>query len=205
MTSERITPLKLMFILIAIAVFTAYVVVLYLTHSESPGGSPQQGASGCPKDAKVCPDGSIVTRSGPSCQFDTCQVAENISEGALNVTLENLPDCDTKGYFSPKQKIHVFGNGFLSETTIKVGMMAENGRFAADFSDTTSGAAGEINAVLTIPENTPTGNDNAWFVVRGKGPDNRDVVLKGIMRIAPQASLDTDANGMPDVCEKSTS
>ena len=33
----------------------------------SPGGEPESVA--CTADAKLCPDGSYVGRSGPSCEF----------------------------------------------------------------------------------------------------------------------------------------
>ena len=33
---------------------------------------PQEGNPMCTLDAKLCPDGSYVSRSGPNCEFSTC-------------------------------------------------------------------------------------------------------------------------------------
>jgi len=33
---------------------------------------------GCPEDAKVCPDGSVLTREGPDCKFPECPVVESV-------------------------------------------------------------------------------------------------------------------------------
>lgn len=38
--------------------------------SEAPSGPP--GGVVCTKDAKLCPDGSYVGRTGPSCEFAPC-------------------------------------------------------------------------------------------------------------------------------------
>lgn len=46
--------------------------------------SPDENVTACTQEAKQCPDGSFVSRSGPSCEFDDC--ATVISEfGSLKV------------------------------------------------------------------------------------------------------------------------
>jgi hypothetical protein len=39
-------------------------------------GAPQPGQFACTKDAKVCPDGTEVGRSGPRCEFAPCPEAK---------------------------------------------------------------------------------------------------------------------------------
>jgi hypothetical protein len=39
---------------------------------QPPAGEPQV----CTRDAKVCPDGSTVGRTGPNCEFAPCAGAE---------------------------------------------------------------------------------------------------------------------------------
>jgi hypothetical protein len=41
----------------------------------------------CTKEAKVCPDGSAVGRTGPNCEFTKCPTVIN----AINVTVDNIP------------------------------------------------------------------------------------------------------------------
>jgi len=37
---------------------------------EGPGAGP--GPKACTQEAKVCPDGSAVSRTGPNCEFSPC-------------------------------------------------------------------------------------------------------------------------------------
>lgn len=41
----------------------------------SPGAQPPEGQV-CTRDAKVCPDGSAVGRTGPNCEFAACPATE---------------------------------------------------------------------------------------------------------------------------------
>jgi hypothetical protein len=44
--------------------------------SKKPSGPPESpGAVACTMDAKICPDGSAVGRTGPNCEFALCVAA----------------------------------------------------------------------------------------------------------------------------------
>jgi hypothetical protein len=42
------------------------------TESASPKGSPTPSVKACTQEAKLCPDGSYVGRTGPNCEFAPC-------------------------------------------------------------------------------------------------------------------------------------
>jgi hypothetical protein len=44
---------------------------------QEAGGYCTYPTYGCPEDAKVCPDGTVVTRVGPDCEFKSCPVTAN--------------------------------------------------------------------------------------------------------------------------------
>jgi hypothetical protein len=51
--------------------------VLYLAViSTAPASNGIQPPAACPADAKLCPDGSAVGRTGPNCEFSECPVAQ---------------------------------------------------------------------------------------------------------------------------------
>jgi hypothetical protein len=41
------------------------------------GGYCTYPTYGCPEDARVCPDGTVVTRVGPNCEFTSCPITAN--------------------------------------------------------------------------------------------------------------------------------
>jgi hypothetical protein len=51
--------------ILALAVSTACAA------KQPPASSPDEAVA-CTKDAKICPDGTTVGRSGPDCEFDPC-------------------------------------------------------------------------------------------------------------------------------------
>lgn len=68
---------RISFVVIVAAVSILSLTGCNTTHSNS--GSINKGAKGqkpkigvCPQDAKMCPDGSAVTRTGPNCTFPAC-------------------------------------------------------------------------------------------------------------------------------------
>lgn len=69
---------------IAIVVATAIVVVggvfgwQYLT---TPKDNNQNQQTACTMEAKVCPDGSAVGRTGPNCEFAECPTVQNQTAG----------------------------------------------------------------------------------------------------------------------------
>ncbi len=63
------------FIVIGILLFCVGVLVLYSAKMGGPKGMwPVAGGEGqmCTADAKQCPDGSYVSRTGPNCSFAEC-------------------------------------------------------------------------------------------------------------------------------------
>lgn len=65
------------FILAGVAIFTA--IRLYQLRNQAvapnvPSSQPHAQVV-CPQDAKVCPDGSSVGRTGPNCEFPACPVS----------------------------------------------------------------------------------------------------------------------------------
>lgn len=57
----------------ALAISASLLVACAATSSTSP---PADGpAQGCTEEAKVCPDGSAVARTGPNCEFAPCPAA----------------------------------------------------------------------------------------------------------------------------------
>ena len=45
--------------------------------------TPNNQINACPEDAKLCPDGTIVGRTGPSCEFSPCQDNKNSICGGI--------------------------------------------------------------------------------------------------------------------------
>lgn len=65
------TPLKLLLILTALVVVVIAAFAIY----RRPQGSPPPDGVACTMEAKLCPDGSYVGRSGPKCEFAACPSA----------------------------------------------------------------------------------------------------------------------------------
>jgi len=92
---------------IIFGIVTAILLVgIYILN---PGFYPSTETNFCTMEAKQCPDGSYVGRSGPKCEFKTCPAAPNLPEG---YTLENYKvekitgevcqvrsDCETPGEY----------------------------------------------------------------------------------------------------------
>ena len=53
---------------------------------------------GCTLEAKICPDGSAVGRSGPNCEFAPCP------PGNIDDTQKDNGNTELKGYCTPEQK-----------------------------------------------------------------------------------------------------
>src|SRR3569623_204906 len=65
--------------------FYAFKTNMFGQASGPPQGGDQGGVV-CTMEAKLCPDGSYVGRTGPNCEFSACPSAATTSSG--NVTLE---------------------------------------------------------------------------------------------------------------------
>lgn len=61
--------------LLAVIIFLSIsnrTVELPITPMPPDSGVTFPGVTACPEDAKICPDGSAVGRSGSNCEFDPC-------------------------------------------------------------------------------------------------------------------------------------
>lgn len=67
-----IREMKQLFFFVILLAVLGIAGFLYRATLEGPTHATNMDATACPLDAKVCPDGSSVGRSGPSCQFAAC-------------------------------------------------------------------------------------------------------------------------------------
>lgn len=107
----------------------------------------------CTLEAKLCPDGTGVGRTGPKCEFAPCPIAITTSTGTTTVTLQiNQPQT-------------VFG------TTLTTPVVVEESRCP---SDVTCIQAGRVRVALTI--NSPSGNSHNELEV-GKSVTTEDLTI----------------------------
>jgi hypothetical protein len=71
----------------------------------------------CPVDAKLCPDGTSVSHTGPSCSFPACP-APNISFDSLNLAFA-LPDGYTANELPDAAAIAAYGKNINATSTIE--------------------------------------------------------------------------------------
>ncbi len=88
----------LMFILLPIVAFL--FGMKYQKSLQTPETiSPPPGQTGCTLEARICPDGSNVGRSGPNCEFTPCPTLDSntfICPKTEQVDCEPGPDINTK-------------------------------------------------------------------------------------------------------------
>ena len=67
-------PLKItMIVLVALTtLMSIFVVGYYYGKNYNNPNAPIDGGVVCTQEAKICPDGSAVGRSGPKCEFSDC-------------------------------------------------------------------------------------------------------------------------------------
>jgi len=62
---------------VGVLIIVALLVVgIEAIHTSAPAGTDDRTHT-CPADAKICPDGSTVERTGPNCTFASCPSASN--------------------------------------------------------------------------------------------------------------------------------
>jgi hypothetical protein len=129
-------------------------------------GGPQQ--IGCTMEAKICPDGSVVGRSGPRCEFAPCPVVSATNE-AIRVT-SPLPDETVTVPITVKGEAR--GTWFF-EGSFPVSFMLSDGRVIAG---ATAEAKGEwmtedfvpFEAVLVFP--VPAGMTSGSLILSKDNP-----------------------------------
>lgn len=70
---------KILIFLVALVILVPMVIggVFAYQYSKSQKNPVVQTPIACTQEAKQCPDGSYVSRSGPNCEFAPCPVADN--------------------------------------------------------------------------------------------------------------------------------
>ncbi len=63
--------------LVARSIFVMLLIAIQMIAVPVPGQT--EGERACTQEAKLCPDGSYVTRTGPDCQFAPCPDAKKKS------------------------------------------------------------------------------------------------------------------------------
>lgn len=84
----------LIVIIIATAVLGSGYLILRtkITQQEEQlfngGNAPSENQAGCTQDAKLCPDGTYVSRTGPNCEFSPCPIHESTSSATQTHDLD---------------------------------------------------------------------------------------------------------------------
>ncbi|MDO8739962.1 MAG: hypothetical protein Q7J54_00115 [Candidatus Woesearchaeota archaeon] len=76
--------------IIIVIVFTAIIALgLYLIYNESLFTEKRENPVACTQEAKICPDGSSVGRTGPNCEFTKCPEVQEVSafDSLVNFTI----------------------------------------------------------------------------------------------------------------------
>ena len=74
------SPLKILIALVIIVLLTSLLAGTYFL-----GKNSKTGEKACTQEAKLCPDGSYVGRTGPNCEFSTCPTPQD-QTGNPNLT-----------------------------------------------------------------------------------------------------------------------
>jgi len=82
-------------------IFSLFLLGLLTGGCQLKSNNPIGGAKACTMEAKICPDGSSVGRSGPNCEFAPCPAAKTglanpastycVNQGGQSVIVNN-PD-----------------------------------------------------------------------------------------------------------------
>jgi hypothetical protein len=84
------------------ALFLALAIVAGACTKQADTAKPDDGTAACTEEAKTCPDGSTVSRSGPDCEFPACpgegQPVEENADGGVSedAPAEDKPAEDAK-------------------------------------------------------------------------------------------------------------
>ncbi len=106
-------------LVVVIMVLTAGFLIARIAVAPSPTDEPTPDNSGvvCTLDAKLCPDGSYVGRTGPKCEFAPCPtVTPNINSG-ITGTVSIGPTCPVQRVDDPScdDKPYQFGEFIITQ------------------------------------------------------------------------------------------
>lgn len=68
---ENLNEETMLFILFGVFFMVVGFLSLYMEARQNLSPQPSQQV-GCTREAKLCPDGSYVSRTGPNCEFAVC-------------------------------------------------------------------------------------------------------------------------------------
>lgn len=86
-------------IIIAVLMVLFFVAVWYLVYTQYPG----EKQPACTMEAKICPDGSAVGRTGPNCEFAACPKIKGLTYINDEYGFELILPESWKGYTTEKQ------------------------------------------------------------------------------------------------------
>jgi hypothetical protein len=77
---------KLVFFISAVVFILGALLGVAATYTYLAPAAPMGGGVACTMEAKICPDGTSVGRTGPNCEFAACPISKQIT----NVEKENV-------------------------------------------------------------------------------------------------------------------
>ncbi len=112
--------MKQLFAFVILLVIIGIAGFAYRATVEAPSHATNTapGTTACPTDAKVCPDGTSVARSGTSCQFAACTLPNiEIPEAGLSFVLPQAFTTDENAYGAEPTLIGAFQKSPIVSTT----------------------------------------------------------------------------------------
>lgn len=86
----RPTTIVMPIALTAFAIVSFLVFIHFSVSTNLQSGGPKTDNRACTEEAKLCPDGSAVGRTGPECEFAACPAATNANVANSNVPTTNM-------------------------------------------------------------------------------------------------------------------
>ena len=171
---------------------------------------PSQGGGACTTDAKVCPDGTTLSRTGPSCTFPACPSPNvELTDAGISFALPTgylpltLPDTDAIAAFSKTSdsggesdlivRQFALGSSTASDFIRANAVLSPSGMPApATAFSTTSlgGLPGHTFTVVTI-ERFEGVVDIAYYLTRGDTVFRFDAVEHGVDWTNPSLDITT--------------
>lgn len=118
-------PLIVIIVLLLVLIGIVAVLGNGLSTAHPVTNTPAGGTGGyvCNMDGKTCPDGSVLTRTGPNCEFPECPTTSIPSGVACTMEAKQCPDGSYVGRQGPKCE---FAACPTTNGTQKTGIVALN-------------------------------------------------------------------------------
>ncbi len=92
--------MKITIIFIAISTLAAFLIGGFVLGSKNKNNPPAGGPKACTQEAKLCPDGSYVSRTGPNCEFAQCPKPKTSPSPTIDVKVNWKTYSNTKYMYS---------------------------------------------------------------------------------------------------------